>query len=47
MNRNKAKVCAIDGKQEDRHWSRHWDTYHPSEIPKELEEGMEPKKPWC
>ncbi len=47
MRKHKAKICAIDGKQEEDHWRRHWDTYHPSEVPRELEEGTDPKKPWC
>ena len=47
-NRHKAKICAVDGKQEDRHWTHHWDTHHPREtVRKELQEGQEPKRPWC
>jgi hypothetical protein len=50
---NKKKICAIDGKQEDKHWSKHFKVHH-TDIPENersnfiLKDGEDLKgEPWC
>lgn len=46
-HRNKAKICALCGKQEKEHWSRHWKGKHPLQKPQELSAEEIPREPWC
>jgi hypothetical protein len=46
MGKDRAKVCSICGKQEDKGWYSHWKRKHPKEEVNELIVGMKPLNEW-